>query len=409
MSNPDAIATVTATLHHLLTNAVPTASITTKPPSTARTSSSTAAQINLFLYATHYNSAFSNLPIPHQSKSGENAFPPLPLVLKYLITAYGSNDDDISGQQLMGQAMSFLHNHPLLGESDIVGITPDSGLQSQIEKVRITPDSLSLDDMSKLWSSFQSAEYRLSTGYEVSVVLIDSTRQTRTPLPVLKRGADGLGPEVIVGSPASLTGLSFVNNKPTAELEDLVTLTGSHLTSEDSVIRFEHAKLDDNIEVQPVNTLSKTELSVQLPTLVDDPNLGFNWPAGFYTILLVTQRAGLPAMKSNSISLQLAPQIESISPTNASAGEVAFTIECMPQIKAGQSVVLLFGDQMISADSIVTPADPTAVTTLTFTVSTTARVAPYVLRLRVDGVDSIPIDFSGSTPAFAADQQVTIS
>jgi len=31
------------------------------------------------------------------------------------------------------------------------------------------------------------------------------------------------------------------------------------------------------------------------------------------------------------------------------------------------------------------------------------------VRLRVDGVDSIPVDFSGATPAFAVDQQVVVS
>ena len=169
MSSPTALATVTATLQHLLSGV--TTDVTTMPPSTARNGGS-GEQINIFLYATHYNPAFNNAPMPGETRSGEHAHPPLPLVLKYLITAYGANDDDISGQQLMGQAMSILHDHPLLGRGDIEGITPDSDLHHQIERVRITPDTLSLDDMSKLWTSFQSAEYRLSTGYEVSVVLI---------------------------------------------------------------------------------------------------------------------------------------------------------------------------------------------------------------------------------------------
>ena len=169
MSSPAALATVTATLQNLLSDV--TSAVTTQPPSTAR-NGGTGEQINIFLYSTHYNTAFSNSPMPGETRDGEWAYPPLALVLKYLITAYGQNDDDISGQQLMGQTMSLLHDHPLLGRSDIVGITPDSGLHEQIERIRIIPNTLSLDDMSKLWSSFQSAEYRLSTAYEVSVVLI---------------------------------------------------------------------------------------------------------------------------------------------------------------------------------------------------------------------------------------------
>src|SRR4030065_98443 len=136
MSGPNALATVTATLRHLLSSAA--ATVSTKPPSVARVGES-GEQINIFLYSTHCNPAFSNFPMPGEARSGENAYPPLPLVLNYLITAYGANDDDISGQQLMGRAMSILHDHPLLGKTDIEGITPDSGLQQQIERVRITP------------------------------------------------------------------------------------------------------------------------------------------------------------------------------------------------------------------------------------------------------------------------------
>ena len=82
----------------------------------------------------------------------------------------------------------------------------------------------------------------------------------------------------------------------------------------------------------------------------------------------------------------------------------------MPQIIEDQRVALLFNDQIISPDVIGTPVDTTAPTELVFTVeNAVARVAPYVLRLRVDGVDSIPVDFSGDTPQFADNQKVTIT
>lgn len=409
MSSPAALATVTATLQHLLSNVAPGASVTTQPPSTARNGSDNE-QINIFLYSTHYNTAFSNAPIPGETRSGEQAFPPLPLVLKYLITAYGANDDDISGQQLMGQAMSLLHDHPLLGPTDIVGITPDSNLDQQIERIRVTPDVLTLDDMSKLWTSFQSAEYRLSTGYEVSVVLIESTRASRAPLPVLKRGEDNQGPDVVAAPSPSLSGLRFLNQKPSAELGDVVTLLGEHLSSDDTTVRFQHPRLDDPIDIQPETNQSETEREVQFPALVDDAELGSKWPAGFYTLSLLIQRPDTPTWTSNSVSMPLSPKIESINPTTATAGNVVLTIECIPQIVEGQRVTLLFSDRTITPDFITTPADPTARTTLTVTVeNTVARDAPYVLRLRVDGVDSIPVDFSGDTPEFADNQKVTIT
>lgn len=415
MSSPDALATVTETLRHLLSGA--TARVTTKPPSAARVGES-GDQINIFLYATHYNPAFSNFPMPGEVRSGENAFPPLPLILHYMITAYGANDDDISGQQLMGQAMSILHDHPLLSKADIQGITPDSGLQNQIERVRITPAALSLDDIFKLWSSFQSAEYRLSTGYQVSVVLIESTLDARSPLPVLKRGEQNRGVSTTTAPSPSLTGVRFPNQKPSAELGDTVTLLGEHLASDTIVIRFQHPLLVDPldssilkpIEMLPGTVRTETEITVKLPAQADDANVGAKWPAGFYQVSLVIQRSSMPQWTSNAISMPLSPKITTVSPTSAPAGNVTLTIECLPQVKPDQRVLLLFGDQTIKVDSVVTPVDPAAPTTLTVTIDNAVkRATPYVLRLRIDGADSIPVDFSGDTPQFADNQKVTIT
>lgn len=408
MSSPAALATVTATLQHLLSNVAPGASVTTQPPSTARNGGA-GEQINIFLYSTHYNTAFSNAPTPGEIRNGEHAYPPLPLVLKYLITAYGASDDDISGQQLMGQAMSLLHDHPLLGPTDIVGISPDSSLDQQIERVRITPDTLTLDDMSKLWTSFQSAEYRLSTGYEVSVVLIESTRASRAPLPVLKRGEQDQGADVVTAPSPSLSGMRFPNHKPSAEFGDTVILLGENLSDDSATVRFKHPHLTDPIPRLAANR-SDTEMDLELPTLAEDAELVSKWPAGFYELALLMQQPDSPTWVSNSISLPLSPKIETIDPTTAAAGNITLTIECIPQIKEGQRVALLFSDRAIQPASIVTPADTTARTTLNFNVeNAVARDAPYVLRLRVDGVDSIPVDFSGDTPQFAANQKVTIT
>ncbi len=74
MSSPAALATVTATLHHLLSNVAPGATVTTQPPSIARNGGG-GDQINIVLYSTHYNAAFRNSPIPGQARNGERAPP----------------------------------------------------------------------------------------------------------------------------------------------------------------------------------------------------------------------------------------------------------------------------------------------------------------------------------------------
>ena len=410
MSSPAALATVTATIHDLLSDSIaPGVIVSTQSPSVARLDNTTD-QINIFLYGIHYSPTFRNSPMPGIIKNGENAFPPMPLVLKYLVTAYGAGDDDISGQELLGQVMSLLHDHPLLGKTDIEGVPPDSDLHNQIEKVRITPDPLNLDDMSKLWTSFQSAEYHLSTGYEVSVVLIESERTATAALPVLKRGEGDQGASVVAAPAASLRGLRFPNQKPSAELGDVVTLLGENLSNTNTTVRFEHPLLSAPIDLPAIETQNSSEMQFQLPDSVADAEAGFKWPAGFYSVSLINQLPDQPLLKSNSVSMPLSPSIESIDPISAPAGNVVLTIECLPQIKPDQELSLLFSDRIISADTIVTPADPTAMSTLTFTVENAlTKVNPYILRLRVDAADSIPVDFSGDVAAFADNQKVTIT
>jgi hypothetical protein len=168
--------------------------------------------------------------------------------------------------------------------------------------------------------------------------------------------------------------------------------------------------LENPIDIQPEPPLSGTEMPFQIPTFTDDAELGSKWPAGFYTLSVVTQITDVPQVASNSVSMPLSPSIESIDPVTAPAGNIALTIECLPQIRDGQKVSLLFSDQIISPDVITTPVDPTARTTITFTVNNAlSKATPYVLRLRVDGADSIPIDFSGDTLEFADNQKVTVT
>lgn len=409
MSSPEAIATVTAVLQHMLVQAASGADITTSPPGSARNNGN-GNQLNLFLYATHINPAFSNAPMPRQVSRGEIGTPPLALVLKYLITAYGANDDDIAGQGLMGQAMSLFHDHPVLGQADIEGINPDSDLQHQIERLRITPDILSLDDMTKLWNSFQT-EYRLSTGYEVSVVLIDSTRTGRAPLPVLKRGDQNQGAYVLAAPSPVLSGLRFPNQKPGAELGDVVTLLGEHMSVDNAMVRFHHPLLEDAIEIQPDEDGSQNEMLVKLPGQAEDDEVGSKWPAGFYRVSLVIRKPNIPEWTTHEVALPLSPTIKRTSPDTIGAGDIPLTIECIPQVREDQRVALLFGDRSVPPDDISTPdGDATAPSTLRFTVeNVAARTTPYVLRLRIDGVDSIPVDFSGDTPQFADDQKVTVA
>jgi hypothetical protein len=177
MSNALAIATVTATLRHLLDrglNAVPGVVVSTRPPDKARENCK-GNQLNLFLYKTTPNAAWRNFDAPRPA--GEVAGRPLlALNLHFLLSVYGQDDDDAEpfSHRLLGEAMRFLHDHTVIEPDALREALPGSDLHLQTERVRITHEPMTIDEMSKLWTTFQTP-YRLSVSYEVSTVLIESS------------------------------------------------------------------------------------------------------------------------------------------------------------------------------------------------------------------------------------------
>ncbi|MCI0397883.1 MAG: DUF4255 domain-containing protein [Chloroflexi bacterium] len=425
MSNEFAIAAVTRTLRNLLNQIIsadfsglpadttPSAEImvTTLPLDKVRDNGTeNKNQINLFLYHTAPNTAWRNMDIPGRVRPGETAQPPLALNLYYLVTAYGENNNELVGHLLLGTAMAILHDHAVLGRAEIETALALSDVHKQVERVRLTPQSIPIDEVSKLWTGFQ-AEYRLSAAYEASVVLIESKRPAVTPLPVLRRGSEDRGAYVLSFPSPTLYGVRFPNDKASAEPGDVLTLSGNSLAGGDLTVRFRSNRLADPLELSPLPGDVTSELKVKLPGTADDPQVPAKWPAGFYTLSVVVKRPGLPAWTSNELSFALAPQVTSVSPGTMAQSSLpaTLTLTCRPQVRPEQPAVLLFGGREIAADTITTPADPTAQTTLTFTVD---GVLPgeHVVRLRVDGVDSIPVIFSASEPPeFDDNQKVTIT
>lgn len=412
MSNYLAIAAVTATLHDLIflgvRDELGSGNITAKPLDKARENRD-RNQVNLFLYHTMPNVAWQNRHRPGYGRHSETDKPPFALDLYYLVTAYGENDSEVKSHRLLGQVMSVLYDHTTLNAVEIEAATAtelaESDLHKQVEQITIAPQSLSFDEMSQLWRGFQ-AQYRPSVAYKVSVVMIDSTLPVRSAPLVLSRGHDERGADVFYGAAPSLREIQLPYRKPSAELGNTVTLRGELFDSPDLRLRFHHQRLGNAIEMTPPSERTTTRLEITLPDPVTEPGAIAQWPAGFYSLSLVVQREDY-AWTTNELPFTLAPQIRSITPLEAPPGNLVLTVTCIPQVRVNQRVVLLFGDRGIFAQDISVPTAPTEPTTLTFRVQD-ADPGIYVLRLRVDGVDSIPIDFTTRPLQFAASQQVRI-
>lgn len=386
MSNSLAIAAVTATLRSLLMRGVGILDVTARPLDTARGAIS-GDQLNLFLYEAAPDAAFRNREMPRQSKPGETGQPALPLSLYYLLTAYSDDGDDTGAHRLLGQAMSVLHDHPLLGTEEIKNATTpltdlsDSDLHEQIERVRITLQPQSLDEISKLWTSFQT-NYRVSAAYQVSVVLIESTRPPKTPLPVLQRGEGDRGmtsqPDLLPPFP-SLSTLQVPERQLSALPGDVVLLRGGRLSG--GTARLSSARVQN--PPQPATApVSDAELSVTLPA---------NLAAGFYSIA-VKLNTPKGEISSNDLPLAVAPVITTPLPLVVArvAGVATIDLDCSVNVMVEQRVSLLLGD-------FEAKSEPRALetNTLAFIIRTPVGGdfpvpigVGLLTRLRVDGVDS---------------------
>jgi hypothetical protein len=413
MSNVLAIAATTRTLRNLLLAQMPTLDaelsdleVTLQPPDVARKGIS-KAQLNLFLYQVVANAAWRNLDLPGQVRAGETAPPPLALNLHYVITAWGRGESDIDAlsHRVLAAAMSTLHDRGVLDGTDIRNALADNDLANQIERVRVTPLPQSVDELSRLWTAFQT-NYRTSAAYEAAVVLIDSQAAARAPLPVLRRGAQDRGVIATASAAAVLDALTLPHAQTAVRLGEDIVLGGRQLLTQDAVARFSSPRLDAPIDIAP-QAGEAGSLRVHLADSSEDPTAAARWAPGIYTVALRVQPPGLPPLLSNELPLALAPVI-TLGSLAAAAGDFVLNLTCAPRIRDGQRVFLLFGDRLLTPASLANPADAQQPTALSFQLTGVAA-GTYTVRLRVDGADSIPVDFSGSVPAFAVDQQVVVA
>jgi hypothetical protein len=304
--------------------------------------------------------------------------------------------------------MHTLHDHNLLGPAEVKAALNGNDLHEQIERVRVTPHALSLDDIYKLWSTFQ-APARASAAYMVSVVLIESRRPLKAPLPVIARGEEDKGVDVVAALPPMIDKLIMPDGVPALRLGDEFTIRGQHLKDDLVRVEIKSKRSDEIFAPETLVKVTDTEIIAKLPAPGDilDPNSpAAKWPVGQYELAVVLSSAGGKERPSEVVSFSLAPAI-TVSPNAAGAGDIDVTVTCTQNILPAQDVSLLFGSREIKVPSSEhTAATATLVVTVT---GAEAASDPYVVRLRVDAVDSIPVEPGVKPPQFAANQKVKVT
>ena len=383
----------------------------------------TKSALNLFLYNVTQNEAWRNMNYPSRNAAGELINnPPLALNLHYLLTAYGA--EQFHAEILLGYGMQLFHETPVLPRAAIRrslaaptevnagGGLPaamlnlyTSDLADQVELIKIWPQTLTTEEISRLWTAFQ-AKYRPTAAYQISVVLIQSEASTQQALPVRKRtiSVTPFQKPVITQVLSQLTPVSPVLNQPIFA-DSILVLTGTELQGGVTTVQF------GSVAATPTS-VSGSKIVVPLPLgllpgaqsvqvvqslLLGDPPLPHNGiesdPAGFVlqpnilgTLVLNPQGSGNdPRSGQLQIDLDIA-----VGPTQTVLVMLNQLTMSPPQSPAAYSFPV---PPRVSLESppAVTPA-PTAQLTAPF-----SGVAPgtYLIRVQVDAAQSPLIPGSG--------------
>ncbi|WP_405656431.1 DUF4255 domain-containing protein [Streptomyces sp. NBC_01386] len=403
MSNSLAIAAVTATLRYVLDTAmggthpgsVGGAQVTTlRPDRISGDDLAHASGINLFLYLVTPNAAWRNRDLPSRGDDGTVLQSPVTaLDLHYLITCYGQ-DSALEGQRLLGLALDALAHTSVLGpdvvaaalheygSADETAFLKDADLADQIESVRLSPATMSVDELSKVWSVFPQSPYLLSVGYMAGAVLLTGDATVRTALPVGRRA--------ITITPAGAPRLLSVDTEPpgaVVQAGSVLSLQGEDLLGATTQVRIGPARLP----VRPGAT----------PTTVT-VDLGAEVPAGVHPVqVLQLEPAGAPGpppphilAASNRLPVTVRPTVVRVT-----VGAADVLVELAPPLFAGQGAT-------VSLNRLDTAATTTAPGELSFVVPPVRPGAPalvsvdlprsavpdgsWLVRVRVDGVESLP-------------------
>lgn len=416
MSNSLVVAAVTTTIRHVLQRALEHAplapdggpTVTTRHPSKLDgTDLATECGINVYCFQVTPDAAGNAAALPTRRSDGSLIGRPFAsLELHYLISCYG-DDTTLEPQRLLGVAVGALTAAPIVpralvrdamkhysshGQGVDLSFLREADLAEAVELVKLSPTTLSLEESSHLWGLFDTPQL-LSVTYLASVVEITSELSPRLAPPVLRRevsvrrtGAPRLDSVAVVGGAAAVTGAELV-------------LRGGGLQGPGARIRIGPA------EVSPEPGSSDTELRVTVTADV---------PAGVHSVQVTHQAAAVPGgsaparvqATSNAVPLVVRPTVK------AARTATSIVLTVAPPLWKGQRVTVLMSCH--SGGGPDTPSDLTFDMAPVELASTTEQKLPadavpvgtWLVRVRVDGADSLP-ELVGET--FGAPRLVVVA
>lgn len=390
-----AIAAATTCLREMITpaaqRAVPSVTISTARPDGAG-SGIPGARVNIYLYQAQPNAAYRNTDLPTRDSRGTyRKRPRAALDLHYLISFYG-DETVLEPQRLMGSVVTVLAASPIFSQETIRNILEPIANQSghylagadfseTPESLRLTPISLNLEELSKIWSVFFQTPYALSTAYRCAAVLMDADVNIPA-LPAvysagLEAGQGALPSIAAVGAEKGFYQPIFAGNR--------LRIQGTALAGDIMRVRV------DDTEITP----DEIEEKSMLFTLPSGLLAGLHGVQVLSKVSIGGDPLNLRNLESNALSFILRPSITGVTVTDpVVAGDgtssASLHVDVTPGAGSEQQVVLLLNEKSGANSYVFSPrlpreADPTK---LIFDISG-VEPADYFLRLRVEGAESI--------------------
>jgi hypothetical protein len=396
MSDFRAIGAATATLQTLLTDQLDPPPGVVNPPNPIPVTVGVPPddgtgeedpRVNLFLYRVTRNGHLANDDVPgRRSRGPSEIHPPLALDLHYLVTAYGSTanqfaatgTDELVAHYLLGSAMRILHDNAIIttaletsGGQQVL----DASLEDAYERVKITLEPLSLEDVSKVWTAI-SRPFRLSAAYEVCVVQIESTVPSRYPRRV---GTPPVGPRVVavpVVAPRIVEVHAANRPGPFAGIGETLVLTGTGLGGQPTLATFGAVDVSG-----AVTSAADDRVTIVVP---DDARLqpGILPVRVGYGVMLGDPPVVHTGPRSNTAAWVLVPTVTAVARVGGN-----LELEGLRLLMPGAECATLIGDAIVSSGDYDAASTPERLV-----LAIPAGVAPgSAVRVTVNGAESLDV------------------
>ena len=300
--------------------------------------------------------------------------------------------DELSSQKLIGDVVRIMHENPILTPDVIREAMADSAVQSifpefaqvdlpnQRDLVKFTMINLSLEDISKIWSSFfKTKPYRLSIAYRATVVILDDTmQQARSTMPVRKPKVYlnlSRKPEITYVVPQMVGWISGTAGAPGGWQE--IRVIGKNLKADD--VRIDFGDPDQQLGTMPKpNTVTDNQIIFTVP---NNMTAGIKQMRVLHPIDIGEPPQLHKGADSNIVLFALTPKIKD-SPSIAGN---ALTVRFEPAVGANQKVETMIGTYR-PLETTTTPG----ATSASGVIPSNVTPDTYPVRLRIDGAESQP-------------------